>query len=420
VNLSLGRGIAARLSISLLAVVCGLALFPVPAWAAFPGENGQIAVSVLGNDGFDIYKMNPDGTARADLTNTTETREHQPIWSPDGTKISYVREFESDGGDDFRAYVMDADGSHARLIRRDAPAAATWTPDGKQLMLALFLYGLDGTAAGRLFPDIEATWSAYSPDGSLVAYTTSPGNQLWTMNADGTDRRQLTTNAVVDADWSPDGGLLAFTNPAPTGIGLYTVAPKTTLNDTRLLLAESFDLPIQGRVSWSPNGAKLTFGVWDCCADPRASYIGIVDADGTNPHVISKPGVGDYDANWGTAEDTHEPPVDEAPAEGAPQPKTKAPPARRPSAPFVRSEDPLGSLTKGRASAEARKALKHRYGHSYTRGKKKRLACKKQNATRYRCAFSFESHKKRRAGTVAVAVNASGAATAVVRTARKS
>jgi dipeptidyl aminopeptidase/acylaminoacyl peptidase len=407
-------------SISLFVVVCALALFSTPAWAAFPGVNGQIALSVLGINDFDIYKMNPDGTARADLTNTTETREHQPIWSPDGTKISYVREFESDGGDDFRAYVMDADGSHARLIRPGSPTAATWTPDGKQLILGLFLYGLDGTAAGRLFSDIEATWSAYSPDGLLIAYTTSPGNQLWTMNADGTDRRQLTTNAVVDADWSPDGALLAFTNPAPTGIGLYTVAPKATLNDTRLLLAESFDLPIQGPVSWSPDGAKLTFGVWDCCADPRGSDIGIVDADGTNLHVIPKPGVGDYDPNWGTAEGTHEPPVDEVPAKVAPQPKTKAPPAPRPSAPFVRSEDPLGSLTKTRASAEARKALKHKYGQSYTRGKRKQLICKKQTATRYRCAFSFKSRKRRRAGTVTVEVNATGAATAVVRTARTS
>jgi TolB protein len=57
----------------------------------------------------------------------------------------------------------------------------------------------------------------WSPDGKRIAYQagTPPRvdhPEIWVMNADGTDRVQLTRNRTRDEnpDWSPDGKRIAF------------------------------------------------------------------------------------------------------------------------------------------------------------------------------------------------------------------
>ena len=429
---SLGRGIAGRLPISLLVVVCSLALMSVPAHAAFPGNNGRIAVSALGPTGFDIHTMNPDGTDRVNITQTPKTQEHNPIWSPDGSKISFVREYDTDGGDDFRAFVMNADGSGRTMIRMGSPKAATWTPDGTQLMIGLHVYNLDGSFAGRLFPDIEAGWAAYAfIDSPVIAFTEHDGNELWTMWADGTDRTKLTSGPVFDADWGPDGESIIYTRSVSGSTGVWRSEPLRWLDSHSLLQGGTPDIPVQGRVSWSPDGTLLVFGAGDHNADPRASDIAISVGDET-PYRLATPGIGEFDPSWGTNtssavaddlprdSDLGQPiPVTQQPQVSTPQPKVSTPQPRS-SAPRVLptpSVDNGPALTKAIASGEARSALKRTFWKAYTRAARKRISCKRQSATRYRCTYSFKYRKKRRAGAVTIHANgsATGDITAVVR-----
>ena len=63
---------------------------------------------------------------------------------------------------------------------------------------ATCLLDISKETAEPLNPAIESL--AWSPDGSTIAYRT---NGIWTIDADGTDQRQLTTGGFLPV-WSPD------------------------------------------------------------------------------------------------------------------------------------------------------------------------------------------------------------------------
>ena len=112
--------------------------------AAYPGKNGKIAFVSAGQ----IYTVGDDGSDQKALA-----AGHEPVWSPDGTKIAFVGRGEiRDSGDWYGShgyneiYVMDADGSNiARITNFDAQedptyevawtiSDLTWSPDGTQMV----------------------------------------------------------------------------------------------------------------------------------------------------------------------------------------------------------------------------------------------------------------------------------------------
>jgi Tol biopolymer transport system component len=85
------QGVGVRLVMAVVLVVAALLTASVEL-AAFPGENGQIALSDDLDDQFSIYVVNPDGS---DLRRLTAERvsggDREPAWSPDGSKIAFSR-----------------------------------------------------------------------------------------------------------------------------------------------------------------------------------------------------------------------------------------------------------------------------------------------------------------------------------------
>ena len=76
-----------------------------PVSATFPGTNGKIVFQGGGG----ITTINPDFTGPTTIRNSG----YHPVWSPDGTKIIYVREAPIllTGAINSDLYVMNPDGS---------------------------------------------------------------------------------------------------------------------------------------------------------------------------------------------------------------------------------------------------------------------------------------------------------------------
>jgi Tol biopolymer transport system component len=79
----------------------------------------------------------------------------------------------------------------------------------------LFLVRPDGTGRQQL----TAGWAqnpSWSPDSRPIAF--DDGQDIYTINSDGSGLRRLTSTRAVDSDpaWSPEGRVIAFVRAKPT------------------------------------------------------------------------------------------------------------------------------------------------------------------------------------------------------------
>lgn len=180
------------------------------------------------SDGAQIYKQKLNGDSLIQLT--FEGRNFFPDWSPDGKWITYDSNKDSPNGMNF-IWLMKFDGSDKERMAYD-PASGeirmpNWAPDGKKIVYQKYIgigspeiFAMDsfGNNTIRLTYDEKFdSYPKYSPDGNKIAFTSYPQGfasqtQIWLMNADGTNKRQLTTTQGYTCSWSPDGELIVYTD----------------------------------------------------------------------------------------------------------------------------------------------------------------------------------------------------------------
>ena len=160
------RSSLARLILaSVVALVLTLLMVAVEAQA-------QIAFSSNRDGNWDIYVMNADGKNQKNITQGPFSHDSAPSWSPDGERIAFV----SDRDGNFEIYVMAADGENQRNRTKNpfADKAPSWSPDGKRIA---FVSDRDGhVPKGRVLPNFE----------------------IYMMDADGGNQRNLTNNPHDD------------------------------------------------------------------------------------------------------------------------------------------------------------------------------------------------------------------------------
>ena len=249
-----------------------------------------------------IWRVNNDGGDAVQMTNGAKG-ERSPRWSPDGTQIA----FTAQRGDDKKTqvYRMPNDGGEAVRLT-DHPTGLSsiqWPAPGRFLY---FTATDDKTAAEKARDkvkdnvfrfdenkknshiwrvDVESgeteqvTTGAFSVrsfevsrDGTMIAHHRAPGtlfddsprSEVWVMQSDGRNARQVTTNTIGEgrASLSPDNQRILFTANTNDRLEEFYYNPrlfvvKTTGSDPEPIVSGG-DYSV-GSATWSADGQDIYF-----------------------------------------------------------------------------------------------------------------------------------------------------------------
>ncbi len=141
---------------------------------------------------------------------------------------------------------------------------------GRSLYTAPVISGTENGKLTRLTTSSESDLNPhFSPDGSLIAYVSGPpdSSHIWIMNSDGSNKRQVTTDAGMQAwpEWSPDGSRLVYWeyNAATQKYAIRTIKTDGSAKITIIETANIVDRP-----AWRPDGQYIAYaeersGNWD-------------------------------------------------------------------------------------------------------------------------------------------------------------
>ena len=159
----------------------------------------------------------------------------------------------------------------------------------------MFVVRTDGTEVTRLGYDAGRDHAySWSADGERIAFFNGvrvPNGErattadIYTMAADGTDVRQLTSGPAIDAFpvFSPDGTKIAFQSDRAGAADIYVMDADGS-NVAQLTGFENDSLDDYAP-TWSPDGQQIAF-VRGKIPPGGAGKLWVIDADGSNGHVL--------------------------------------------------------------------------------------------------------------------------------------
>lgn len=234
---------------------------------------------------------------------TSKPAAESPAPSADGTKLVYVS--NETGSRDL--WIANSNGANATALTPwpdSDEIHPDWAPNTSRVVFSstrgsakhnIWLVNSDGSNATQLTSDdAEHEHPRFSPDGSLILYTSnSTGKrELWVMTQDGLGQHSIALigKLVSDPDWAPNTNRIVYVGCRPTG-------------GCNLFLTSLF--PFGG-------GSQLTFGDfedWNCSwgtpgilfASNRGGAQGLwlIQPDGSGLQQVTAPdGAADLDPRW--------------------------------------------------------------------------------------------------------------------------
>ena len=250
-----------------------------------------------------IYLVRPDGTESHALLPDANYRTFHPDWSPDGAKIAF--DAETGGGNEI--WVVNADGTDAAaIVQRSTDCAIScgevaepaWSPDGSKIAFVRFQLGASGLEAAVIEVQDVASgdrrvvyrapsktaldYPRWSPDGQSIVFTMTryPDTQINTGTATGSaiaviDVTKEGAKPVVLTDWSmyanypdwrPGSHEIVFST---YGLGefqstdepsnLYTINPDGSGLKTLTKFGKAEQRATQP--TWTPDGSRIIFAL---------------------------------------------------------------------------------------------------------------------------------------------------------------
>jgi Tol biopolymer transport system component len=216
-----------------------------------------------------LYAVNADGTGLTRLAGYAHgSGAFYPGFSAKGRTLSFVTTHDDRVSRLPRTTLYTLDAASGRFRRRStflSPYSASgtvWSPRGRSLLylyargtkLELHALELPRGRDRNLTPGLIALGASWSPDARRIAFWTrtrpTRRGAVFTMNADGTNKRLLVTDGTAAA-WSPRGGRIAFFRSADRPASLWLADASGSV---RKFVAHAHPPAL-----WSPSGEALTF-----------------------------------------------------------------------------------------------------------------------------------------------------------------
>jgi len=256
------------------------------------------------NGNYEVFVMNADGTDKKNISNSAGI---------DWVYYSYKDKiyFASDRDTTYRMYFlyeMDANGNNIRKVsdlriedsymssRNNGTEMIVSGRIGKAIRQQLFLLNIQTGAYNQLTSDTASSFSdpVFLSDGKQIVFRhrlnrrnfQNEKAELWIMNDDGTNKRQLTHYPDTDttAEWHsyhsgpptiiPDKNRISYMSFQNGNYSIFSVGPDGT--DVKQITGDEIN---EGWHRWSPDGEWIVF---DASDKNSAWYdIWLTKADGT-------------------------------------------------------------------------------------------------------------------------------------------
>ena len=265
------------------------------------GPGGRIVFTCTIEKYNQLCLMNADGSGWKRLTDRN-ANDYYPSFTSDGTRIVYV----SNQTGMFEIYLRYPALSEEQQLSDGlgSISAPDISPDGQSVVFAAKFAGGDSSIwtmtidGSESHPLTDSQWSevdpSWSPDGKQIAFAAARGGyvELFTMNADGSDIRQVSSGVQGiggRSSWSPDGRWLAF-YAGPRGdrdIYLVEVAGGQA---ERLTYGGNNTAPC-----FSPDGLWLVFS----SSRDGDHEIYVMQVDGSQVTQLTDNNYDDWQPSWG-------------------------------------------------------------------------------------------------------------------------
>lgn len=233
-----------------------------PRWSP---DDQWIAYALYSGSSSDIYIASRDGGGARQIT-TDDGNDEYPFWAPDGNTIGFSSDRREN--QNYNIFTVSLDGTEITQATPDSIGvqAGDWSPNGESIVFDGINETLTLSANSILvitpankqiaFLTTNLAYAGrpkFSPDGKKIVFEAlehnSPLYNIWTINADGTALKKITTAGGEYPCWSPGGAWIAYSNMATDNYDLYIIGSD---GGQPIQVTHSTDAN-EVRASWSSN-----------------------------------------------------------------------------------------------------------------------------------------------------------------------